>query len=581
LYALGNQVAISAVCTGGSNADAGCDRDADCPGGTCDAAWVAADVRETEFDLNGDDDTADHVIHMHHVDAPPGDWANTEAAGDGYGASSTLLQVQGNVVAFGTNEFDQDDSDLNLNGAPSVTENVLHVWDPINGLDNVTQEVAELELGRPEWIDCGSGLQLRQWLAFTTDEALQGTTSLNDPLNIPPDNDPADTDLADRVLQVYDLTTRTLRNVRQAVASCSIPGCTAPRGFHVSGNRVKFLTREAEQGNAGTDLNHDGDEVDLVIQVYDGCTHGVRTIGTPIFGDPIRGEDGYGSAGGRCVQGTTTLLSPGSCRDDADCPPGATCQPANVTVGSEDTDRDGIPDAIDNCPLVPNGDQTDVDQDGVGDACDGALCGNDALDPGESCDDGNHVAGDGCSVGCQIERCTAEPKTDCRQPTAPGKASLNIKKKASAKSDLLVWKWGSGAATTNGDFGFPAQITGYVLCLYDEIGGVPGRTLARSVPAAGTCGTRACWKNLPTGFKYTDAKLTPDGIRQLSLKSGVAGKAGVKLKAKGINLALPDLPLAQDPRVTVQLQSSDGECWEAIYSTATRNDAGAFSAKSD
>ncbi|HSY39340.1 MAG TPA: DUF4215 domain-containing protein [Polyangia bacterium] len=32
------------------------------------------------------------------------------------------------------------------------------------------------------------------------------------------------------------------------------------------------------------------------------------------------------------------------------------------------------------------------------------LCGNEVLDPGEACDDGNEVAGDGCTGLCQIER---------------------------------------------------------------------------------------------------------------------------------------------------------------------------------
>jgi len=35
-----------------------------------------------------------------------------------------------------------------------------------------------------------------------------------------------------------------------------------------------------------------------------------------------------------------------------------------------DTDGDGIPDSIDNCPLVPNPDQSDVNESGLGDACD-------------------------------------------------------------------------------------------------------------------------------------------------------------------------------------------------------------------
>ena len=36
---------------------------------------------------------------------------------------------------------------------------------------------------------------------------------------------------------------------------------------------------------------------------------------------------------------------------------------------SPDADLDGVQDAGDNCPAVPNPDQADFDQDGVGDAC--------------------------------------------------------------------------------------------------------------------------------------------------------------------------------------------------------------------
>lgn len=39
------------------------------------------------------------------------------------------------------------------------------------------------------------------------------------------------------------------------------------------------------------------------------------------------------------------------------------------TYGGPDTDLDGVQDAGDNCPAVPNSDQADFDQDGVGDAC--------------------------------------------------------------------------------------------------------------------------------------------------------------------------------------------------------------------
>ncbi|MGO9291479.1 MAG: DUF4215 domain-containing protein [Polyangia bacterium] len=44
----------------------------------------------------------------------------------------------------------------------------------------------------------------------------------------------------------------------------------------------------------------------------------------------------------------------------------------------------------------------------------GPLCGNGVLDPGERCDDGNRVNGDGCNAFCQIEA-----RWDCPTPGEP------------------------------------------------------------------------------------------------------------------------------------------------------------------
>jgi len=50
-------------------------------------------------------------------------------------------------------------------------------------------------------------------------------------------------------------------------------------------------------------------------------------------------------------------------------PPGNAATEADL-LGIVDTDGDGVPDAIDNCPLIANSTQADGDGDGVGDACD-------------------------------------------------------------------------------------------------------------------------------------------------------------------------------------------------------------------
>jgi len=82
------------------------------------------------------------------------------------------------------------------------------------------------------------------------------------------------------------------------------------------------------------------------------------------------------------------------------------------------------------------------------------------------------------------------------------------------------------------------------------------------------------------GFKYGDEAGTPDGLTRALLEAGGAGRGKIRVKGWGPNLHPPALPLTTPVRV--QLRRSDGStCWEATYSTAIRNDATGFRAKSD
>jgi len=98
----------------------------------------------------------------------------------------------------------------------------------------------------------------------------------------------------------------------------------------------------------------------------------------------------------------------GPCKQTSDCKAGA-CSTRLITAAAADRDADGIADPYDNCPGLANADQLDTDADKVGDACDDQICGNGVregaltLAAHEECDDGNRVAGDGCSATCQKE----------------------------------------------------------------------------------------------------------------------------------------------------------------------------------
>jgi hypothetical protein len=62
-----------------------------------------------------------------------------------------------------------------------------------------------------------------------------------------------------------------------------------------------------------------------------------------------------------------------------------------------DADRDGVADALDNCPAVANRDQSDADLDGLGDACDN--CPQD-FNPGQDDSFGTVGVGDACDCPC-------------------------------------------------------------------------------------------------------------------------------------------------------------------------------------
>ena len=168
--------------------------------------------------------------------------------------------------------------------------------------------------------------------------------------------------------------------------------------------------------------------------------------------------------------------------------------------------------------------------------------------------------------------CAATPQV-CRTPVVGGKGLLVLKDNAADAKDFLLWKWLKGAATDTADFGDPIGGSTYELCIYDG-----GGLMASATAPAG-----ASWKATTTGFKFSDSTGSPNGLQRIVLKAGADGKAKIIVRAKGMNLTMPNLATLTSP-LTVQLKRSGGTvCWGSTFSfpPALKNDAANFKDKAD
>jgi hypothetical protein len=118
-------------------------------------------------------------------------------------------------------------------------------------------------------------------------------------------------------------------------------------------------------------------------------------------------------------------------------------------------------------------------------------------------------------------------------------------------------------------FGDPLGATGYRVCVYD---GASTPVLGVAIPAGGICNARtkrSCWKAVRRGFAYRNSDRALGAIQSLDLREGLTDNAArIALRGRGPLLGMPSLPSLTLP-LTVQLQATNGECWESSYSAPT------------
>jgi hypothetical protein len=185
---------------------------------------------------------------------------------------------------------------------------------------------------------------------------------------------------------------------------------------------------------------------------------------------------------------------------------------------------------------------------------------------------------DGVSVRRLRPACDAVPRPACR---ASQKASISLRDSPIPLKRQFKVSLARADATTIAEFD-PGTTNAYGACVYDESGVTPELVLGLLVPARGDCRKdvatleKPCWT---TGKKasYNDRYLTPSGVKTMKLVPSDAQKTAIGVAGRGELLPIADLPYGLPVRL--QVQNANGDCWEAVFPSASKNDGVTFKAK--
>jgi DNA-binding beta-propeller fold protein YncE len=191
-------------------------------------------------------------------------------------------------------------------------------------------------------------------------------------------------------------------------------------------------------------------------------------------------------------------------------------------------------------------------------------------------DGANLYTSGGASYASGFSGCDPTPAAGC----SSGKGKISLKAGSKAFSSTWIEL---GDTLDLAGFGDPSTATTYALCVYQS-NPTPELVLRAMAPAGGICRISRppalpCWTAQTRLFSYKDPYEAPEGIKILRVPS-LAARHPVKLlvKGKGDHVGFPSLPLTGVP-VLVQLQASNGSCWESSYTTAVSNTPSSFRAR--
>ena len=529
-------------------------------------AFTVPEGSEDDRDRNHDFDTTDSILAVAEIGPSP-------VVRD-LGVAADIVAVSGTSVVFSRPEWMEPANapgceatippgGCDLNGNGTATDRVLHVYrhkpGGIGKIENTRIQISRGNTGfegqyDPRYPDRPDFYLVGNVVALLTDEDATG-------IDLTQNGYPHD-----RAIQLVDISGTTSEIINPALMAipCSFPSCEPGVPYRMDPVRgtVSFVVWELSQG---ADLDGNGSSSDFVLEVYN-LLNGKRQLISLFAPDvliPQASTIKVARLPETFIDGQLVYSQIRESDYNIDLNGDGVINGAVAVALTADSDDDGVFDGAvgsnDTCVDDANGDDVDADGDGLGDfTCDPSPI-----------------------------RCPAAPRNGCAQIAIPGKGSIDIKDSQDDTKDQIKWSWNKGAETLVSQFGNPVDgATHYALCVYDANGTRPQPVSGSLVRPRRVCDpikNKRCWATAGTsGFKMTDKLGADDGITQITLKAGVAGKAKIQVKGQGTGLDMPALGLALPVRVQlVALNGAQAKCWEATYSTALTNDGAKFKAKSD